>query len=551
MKRALLLLVVLALLAAGAFFYLSRRGLTEGAQLVPADTVFYLAIPDLHRTVSRWPKTALAQIGAEPSVADFLKKPLSSLGSEGGLEGLNLLLRVDPSRFFLAVTAVRETGGDLVCGFQYSGGKKELDVAMERLYRELGKSSPASKRSTADYNGDTITSFSGGTPVLFSGSHGSWGFLSNSEAALKDSLDRVTGRSKAPDLASTADFEAVAHHLSKEPDFAWYGKLKPAVDVLLAIGKNQQPARVNYKQLAQLEKIKALGGTLRFDGADQKETTFVLYPGSPKMEAIDRSVMEITTPATTFFYECTMDWKTVATDDYFQTLPPAAQEFFTNAKIDLKQLPQTFGNDFGLAITWPEGAMIPSVLAAMQVKDRQRVEALVDAALVSFPVQTTGSELHGARVMGFPAAKIQLIDPAIASLTGAELERALTLQPSAGTLETAAAFKPAMSAYRESVQAFGYVDSKAMFERIYNQVRPIAIFAGAMSSDLSKVVDVQKLPETEAVSRHLTPIVYTNKQFADGWLIESTGPITLSQAFFLTMGGAVATYLSQAAAGAE
>ncbi len=133
----------------------------------------------------------------------------------------------------------------------------------------------------------------------------------------------------------------------------------------------------------------------------------------------------------------------------------------------------------------------------------------------------------------------------LASLNTADLTRALAVQPGAPTLASAAAFKPALDAYKAGGQAFGYVDSKQLFERVYNTVRPIALFAGAMSSDLGKFIDVQKLPETDTISRHLSPIVYTNKQVPEGWVIESSGPVTLSQAFVLGAAGAGAAYASQ------
>jgi len=553
MKRLLVLLVVLALLVGGACYFFFKSGPVQAAQLLPADSVLFVAVPDVRTSLDRWPKTALAQIGAESAVADFLKKPLELAASKGGIEGLDLLLRVKPGRLFVAVTGVRETGADVMLGFEYFGARSELDGAMERLYHELDKTVPNAKRTTADYQGDTVTTFMGAAPLLFSGAHGSWGFLSNSETALKQALDRAAGRDKSPSLAANEDFKAVAAHLPKDPDFAWFARFKPVVDLVLAIGEKQKTGGVNEKQIAQLKKMKAVGGTLRFEGADQKEATFILYPDAPKLPEIDRSPMALTTPETTFYYDATLDLKTVASDDYYASLPPEAQAFLAAAKIDLKQLPQIFGHDAGVIVSWPASAMIPSVLAVLEVKDRQRVTALVEGLLGKVGVATTASELHGARVVGFPAAKIQLIDPALAinekfvyaSLTGSELERALSAQPGAPTLETAASFKPALPAYKADGQAFGYLDCKGLFEGIYNRVRPIAIFAAAMSSDVGTYVDVNKLPETETISRHLSPIVYSNRQLSDGWLIESSGPVTLSQVFFAGAIGGSAAYVSQ------
>lgn len=556
MKRVLLLVVVLAALIAAAWFFLMPRGTSEGAQLVPADSVFYVTLPDVQRTINRWPKTALAQIAAEPAVADFLQKPIAQLATGGGLEAMDLLFRVKPGRLFLAVTAMRQNGAQALLGFQFLGGRKDVDAAMERLYRELGKTTPNSATAASDYHGDTVTTFSGATPLFFSASHGSWAFIANHEAVLRQALDRAAGRAGSPSLAATDDFKKVSGHLSRDPDFLWYGKLQPIADLLVELGK-QQNAAANARQFDQLRKMKALGGTLLLDGANQKEISFVLYPDAPKLPSITRAGMALTTPETSIFFDSSIDTKTMATDEYFQALPPGAQTFLTNAKVDLKQIPEIFGSDLGLVFGWPAGAMIPSVLFALEIKDRPRVQAMVESLLAGFGLPAAPAASNGASVFALPAAQLQLIDPQVAvsdkflfaSLTSAELNRALTLPPGAPTLEGAGAFKPALAAYQATGQAFGYVDSKALFERVYNMVRPIAIFAGAMSPTAGQFVDVQKMPDTETISKHLAPILYTSAQTADGVVIESSGPLTLTQAAALVGGGAAAAYLSQFASG--
>jgi hypothetical protein len=553
MKRLLVLLVGVILLAIGASYLLLKPAPLRSSQLLPADTVLLVAAPDLRRSMERWPKTAVAQIGAEPAVADFLAKPLELAASKGGLEGLDFLLRLKPGRMFAAVTAVHESGADVVVGFEYFGGRADLDAAMERMYHEMDKAVPNAKRTTADYHGDAVTTFSGAAPLLFSGSHGRWGFLSNREEALHQALDRAAGRDKSPTLASNPDFKTVRGHLPDDPDFTWFARFKPVIDLVLAAGEKQHAGGVNERQLAQLEKMKAMGGTLRFEGEKQKEATFILYPNGPKLPPVDRSPMALTTPETTFYYDATLDWKMLASDDYLASLPPEAQAFLTDAKIDLRELPEIFGNDLGLIMSWPAGAMIPSVLTVVEVKDRKRVQSLVDGLLGRFGVATTTSELHGAHVVGFPAGRIQFVDPTLAigdkfvyaSITRSEIERALGVQPGTPTLEGAAAFKPALAAYKTDGQVFGYLDSKGLFEGIYNRVRPIAIFAAAMSADIGKYVDVNKLPETETISRHLSPIVYATRQLPDGWLVESSGPVTLSQVFFGAGIGGTAAYVSQ------
>lgn len=550
MKRILLSLVVVALLLSAAWYFLMPRGASEGAQLVPADSVLYFTLPDVQRTLNRWPKTALARIAAEPGVAEFFQKPMSQLGAGGGLEALDLLFRVKPGRLFLAVSAVQESGAHVLLGFQFFGGRKDVDDAMERLYREIGKRLPGAATATAAYQGDAVTTFPAGQPLLFSAAHGSWAFIANNEAVLRQALDRAAGRSDAPSLASSAEFRAVGGHLSKDPDFLWHAKVQPIVDLLEEAGKKQD-APANARQFGELKKIRALGGTLLLDGENQKEVTFILSPDAPKVPPLTRTGMALTTPETSAFFTSSMDLSALATDEYYQSLPPEAHAFLAGAHIDLKQLPEIFGTDFSLVLKWPAGAMIPTALAAVDVKDRARAEALVQSLLAAIGLPATPSSSNGATVFPLPPPPIQLVDPKIAvsdkyllaSLTSAEIDRALTAQPGAPTLQGTEVFKPALASYEGAGQAFGFVNTKATFESIYNLVRPVVVLSSMVTPN--PYIDAQKMPDTETISKHLSPILYTSRQSADGVTVESSGPLTLSQTVVLVAGGAAASYAAQ------
>ena len=83
-KILLILLAVLVLVAASAFWILRETGPTDAGALLPAETVVLASLPDLPRTASRWPKTILAKIGAEPEMKAFLERPLQYLTRDRG-----------------------------------------------------------------------------------------------------------------------------------------------------------------------------------------------------------------------------------------------------------------------------------------------------------------------------------------------------------------------------------------------------------------------------------------------------------------------------------
>lgn len=173
----------------------------------------------------------------------------------------------------------------------------------------------------------------------------------------------------------------------------------------------------------------------------------------------------------------------------------------------------------------------------------------MERTLTTFAPGATTSEIRGARVFGLPSLKVQLIDPAIAvadehlflSLTTPALERVLTQGASSTTLAGTSAFAPALTAWNEDAAVFGYIDTRAVFERVYNAMRPVVIFGAAMMPGVAQAVDIEKLPETDTISKHLGPIVYTQKAEDDGWMIRSSGPLTLYEACGFLAAGAGAS----------
>jgi hypothetical protein len=77
---------------------------------------------------------------------------------------------------------------------------------------------------------------------------------------------------------------------------------------------------------------------------------------------------------------------------------------------------------------------------------------------------------------------------------------------------------------------------------------------GGFNPSVRNAIDVNQLPPTEAISKHLQPIVYSSANLPEGFLAESIGPVTLTQTFLgagLSMGAAlipvVKSYLGSAA----
>jgi hypothetical protein len=66
------------------------------------------------------------------------------------------------------------------------------------------------------------------------------------------------------------------------------------------------------------------------------------------------------------------------------------------------------------------------------------------------------------------------------------------------------------------------------------------VFGVALIPALNQYIDAMTFPETDEVSKHLSPIVLSRHRVANGVVDESVGPITAYDALALILGGAVA-----------
>jgi hypothetical protein len=76
---------------------------------------------------------------------------------------------------------------------------------------------------------------------------------------------------------------------------------------------------------------------------------------------------------------------------------------------------------------------------------------------------------------------------------------------------------------------FAYVDMALLYSRLDASLRPMLLMAAAFMPAVANSVDPAKLPSPEVITRHLSPIVSSQRYDRDGYVAESIGPITLDQ----------------------
>ncbi|MBV9491715.1 MAG: hypothetical protein JO069_18640, partial [Verrucomicrobia bacterium] len=115
-------------------------------------------------------------------------------------------------------------------------------------------------------------------------------------------------------------------------------------------------------------------------------------------------------------------------------------------------------------------------------------------------------------------------------------------------LERSERYCAAAKSVAPPTEAFAYLDTKSAFEKVYPTLRPMAILGTAFVPTLAHYVDPFTLPETDEISRYLTPIVFSRRHLPEGTMDESVGPLTAYQAVVFGYGAGLALGLVQSAA---
>ena len=134
----------------------------------------------------------------------------------------------------------------------------------------------------------------------------------------------------------------------------------------------------------------------------------------------------------------------------------------------------------------------------------------------------------------------------IAGLDPASVEE--TIKRSRGSsaeLADSQTYKEAANLLPAPTNFFAYIDMAQLYSRLDASLRPMLLMAAAFVPAVAGSIDPTKLPPPEVITKHLSPIVSSQRYDSDGYMAESIGPITLDQ---LGIGGAIFSSFGAAAA---
>lgn len=560
MKKVIPAVIVFAAIAAVAFLYFNKRTVHHVAatELVPAETIFFAHFPDLRRTGERWPKTALAQIGAEPEMKAFLAKPKANAPQlKMWDQKMAQLAHVAPGEALLAVTSIEGNAPRYIAGFSFAGRKADVDALLAEGRAEFKQNWPTGKSDITMQGKTEIETFTHQESTIGEAFCEDWYLVSNDMELLRKTID-ISGHGLGEKSLGANDlYRKGTAHLPAEGEvvlFAQVGTISDRVIALLTAA-GQAP---DAKQAADWKKIQAIAWGTKFEDALMRDTLFILSPGNAAEAPLAQSALALSDPNTFLTYSTVLPTTIDLADTslgVFRTMVPGFLGFesaLSAKNLKLADFPKAFGPEFGTLIDWAQGAPQPSTLLAMDVRDAATAKSFVEA----FTGGSAGTapwgreEKDGVTIYQSPPAEgVVAFAPTLALtekflVIGFSQPQVLAGLAQIKSGKVAIAASPAFAQAAKSVNAptsgYGYLDLKTLVERSYGTLRPFIAMSLAFAPDSGKYVDAGKLPNTETISKHLSPAVYSQSVSADGTLIESVGPLTFNQVVGVTVGGVLA-----------
>ncbi|HWL52189.1 MAG TPA: hypothetical protein VNQ90_07130 [Chthoniobacteraceae bacterium] len=567
MRKTGLVVIVVAVVAAIVASFVLRQGgaLSEtlpAAQFLPGDTLVFVEVPDLPRTRERWHETALATIAREPEVAAFLERPLSRLPRHDLWEKIKTHSRaVRPRQLFAALTALEGQMPRMAAGFSYDGPKEALEAVFADLRHAAAEASPAGKSELIRHGDDEIESFSDRDVTVAWVLAGNWCFCANDLDLLKATLDRYRNGKTEGTLAGDPHYRKSTGAVAEDPELRLFIQPAPLVERLAGLSAaSGQPMKP--QQIKDLKKIEGIAFTSRFYGPQLHDSLFLLSSDPTEVPRLTGSTLALAGADTLLYYATAFNLpREVEIPEAPADLPDtsgvlaALSELRSRLKAggwDDADFAVAFGHELGGQFIWPKQAPYPLPLLTLETGDHAKARKLAEIYCAGWSF----SERNGLPYWQGPELALPGFAPVL-TLT----DKHLILGLDTASVETAAtapasirqplgempAFKKAFEALPKPTSSLAYLDTREVFERIYGAVRPMAMIWVNFIPGAAEYVDISKLPETETIAQHLTAGAFSVSQNAGGFLMESTGTLTMFQQGLLIGGvaGAAAVPLIQ------
>jgi hypothetical protein len=550
MKRLTYLVIAVAVAALAGWYawnVAQRASIASVSVLLPRETIFLAHVPDFNRARDQWHQSDIYLLYREPAVQDFLRKPLANFSKrDTASQTLEEIEQLGPKNAFFALTSLDNNSPKLAGGFRFCGSVADAERVIGKWRSSVLEKNPEAKREKLPYKRHEIDLIKGTSFTLATAYDPPWFFAATDLRDLKAMLDRADHRAK--DVKETlvkneAYRTAISHRPSNYAAF-FYLQPKPFLERLAALRAAIQPSAAKPQTFSGLEQVQSISGATRFENGKIHDVLFLGMANVEQGMTLTRSSLTIGTKETFFYLAALLNLgEKIELLNRTLGIGSAAQNFFqalSDSGITKDDWNAAFGSELGWLADWPSSAYWPSLLVTAPVTDIAKagriVEAITQADGGAIWTQTENDGVHYFSMQSL--ANLVAITPTIALsnrvlIAGSNpvsVEEAV--KRSGGTsseLADSDIYKAAARLLPAPTIFFAYVDSALLYSRLDASLRPMLLMASAFIPALTRSVDLGRIPSPEVITKHLSPIVSSQRYDRDGYVAESIGPITLDQ----------------------
>jgi hypothetical protein len=559
MRRFLLFALVVVVLAAASWYYFSKATTLHIAALLPGDTIFFAHVPDFNRTRDQWHHSDIYELYREPAVQDFLRKPMAQTPkTNAASRTIADIERLGLKDAFVAVTSIENNNPILLAGFRFRGNQAAAEEVIGHWRANLLPRTAVTKPEKIVYRHYEIEVVSTAHLQIATVYVRHWFFASNDIAELQALLDRVIkpGRDRQSTLELDEAYRGAISHMPR--DYALLVYLQPkSFAQKLATLRAAVGQTISADQPRVLEQIRSVCGTTRFDGRKMHDVFFAAMPRQADAKLMRSS--EALRTADTFFYLATLlNTRNFDALGQVASMAPLGgwlrkfTEVAARSGLTAEDWKAAFQLELGALADWSANARWPSIIATLPVKDPARANKIATAvtAAADEDATWTKTEKDGAVYFSMSGpANVFAIAPTIGlsdrifvlGLDDVSVEAAIKRsQNPVAPLANSPTYKSAVQALPPPTESFAYIDFALLYSRLDAALRPLLVMTAAFMPAISDHVDLGKLPPAEAVAKHLSPIVSSQRYEGDGYIAESIGPVTTNEAALVI--GLIAIY---------
>ena len=551
MKRLHWLIITAAITAAVIWWSFYRSRHTSSAAVVaflPRQTLAFAHVPDFNRSRVELRQTDLYRLWTEPAVQAFLQRPREAVPVKPGLGSIvQDCESLQMKDLFVAITKIENSSWKIVAGFRFGGSADNAEEIVAAWRTKLFGRAADVNPETVEHQGHQIQTNTAGVFRLSSARAGQWFLFANDIDPLKGVLDRLDNPARDPDNALAADniFVAAVKHMPSTYTLFGFGRPNQLVENFgpNLFSDNLESAR----RRAVVRQIHSLCGAISFDGTRIRDSIFV---GMPRLHETG-SLTRMSLPGATadgFLYADgilsltealpLVDWPALG----WIGNPRGMIDDLAARGVTLESWNQAFGSELSWIGNWAPNSHLPSFLVTLPVNDRDKATKLLtsmtemngDSPFLSahekdgiqfFSANRTGRLFSFSPTIGL--SKDILVAGPDPDVIEVAIKR---ISSKSSGLAASKTFRLAERAVPPARQMFAYIDPALIYTRVDATLRPLLFMGAAFLPGFSDTIDPSKLPPPDTITKHLSPIVMSQRYDGDGYISESVGPITVSQA---------------------